>query len=608
MGKATQSVGLRSLPALSAAGREPALCYDGDERFGASKHLTKLTHDPDFIGDGQATGARPRASRTPPSGASLMPRPAPVPDLPSAPTVVRRERLSERGAAELDAILVMLSERDADMRLAELPQAQRWHSLRELASPAGAPRSTVLVGARETRAVLGMLPTGASVFEALTLAGRMLREVPAEAERIALLAPARDAGHEHTAPRDAAASASDRLGALLSAALAHAFELPSFRSSRDGRPSSAPRRKLRQVQVLGSAPLDLPYVESLARGNNLVRFLTALPANVLDAAAYRRFIASHAREHGLRLTWLDERTLARLGASAFLAVASGNAERTAGIAHLSYRPAGGRTGAKQRRRGGAASRGDAPDVALIGKGILFDTGGTNLKPHRAMLDMHTDMSGSAVALATLGELARANAPLAADAWLAITENRIGPSAYKPQDVVRAANGVTIQVIHTDAEGRMALADTLALAGRTRPRLMIDFATLTGTCIYALTERMSGIVTNEPRLTEALLAAGRASGERVWNFPFDADFDSDLESKVADVLQCSVESKGDHILAARFLSRFVPEGTPWVHVDLSSAVRSGGLAHVPTDVTGFGVRFALELLSKRRVLDELGAKR
>ncbi len=254
----------------------------------------------------------------------------------------------------------------------------------------------------------------------------------------------------------------------------------------------------------------------------------------------------------------------------------------AGIVHLRYRPKSGR---KSTQR--------APDVALVGKGIIFDTGGINLKPHKSMLDMHTDMSGSAVALATLLALAEMKAPIAADAWLAITENRIGPLGYKPQDVVRAANGTTIQVIHTDAEGRMALADTLALAGRTEPTFMMDFATLTGASVYALTERMSSVFTNRPELAAKLVEAGRASGERVWNFPFDADFDSDLESKVADVVQCAVDGKGDHIIAARFLSRFVPENVAWAHVDLSSATRSGGLGHVSTEVTGFGVRFALE---------------
>jgi len=163
------------------------------------------------------------------------------------------------------------------------------------------------------------------------------------------------------------------------------------------------------------------------------------------------------------------------------------------------------------------------------------------------------------------------------------------------------------VIHTDAEGRMVLADTLTLASRTQPRLIIDFATLTGSCVYALTERMSGIFTNEPRLTEALLAAGAASGERVWPFPFDADYDSDLESRVADIVQCAPEGKGDHILATRFLSRFVAEGIPWVHLDLSSALRSGGLGHIGTDVTGFGVRYALELLIRGKVLEQLKAR-
>jgi leucyl aminopeptidase len=300
-----------------------------------------------------------------------------------------------------------------------------------------------------------------------------------------------------------------------------------------------------------------------------------------------------ARQHGLALRWLDERALRRAGAGAFLAVAAGNAGAGAGIAHLRYRPA-------RRRR---AAR---PDVALIGKGILFDTGGVNLKTHRSMLDMHTDMAGSAVALASLIALAELRAPLAADAWLAITENRIGPEAYRPQEVVRAVNGVTIQVIHTDAEGRMVLADTLALAARTAPRLMIDFATLTGACVYSLTERMSGVFANRPQLADKLAAAGRASGERVWNFPSDSDYDADLESKVADVLQCTLDGKGDHILATRFLARFVPPGTPWAHVDLSSATRSGGLAHVGTDVTGFGVRFALELILGQRVLDALKA--
>jgi leucyl aminopeptidase len=151
---------------------------------------------------------------------------------------------------------------------------------------------------------------------------------------------------------------------------------------------------------------------------------------------------------------------------------------------------------------------------------------------------------------------------------------------------------------------MVLADTLALASRERPRLLLDFATLTGACVNALTERYSGAFTNRADLHEQLQAAGRASGERVWCFPMDEDFDVEIESTVADVMQCSIESKGDHILAARFLGRFVGKEVPWVHIDLSSAERKGGLAHVPTEFTGFGVRFASTLLGDDAFLSKL----
>ena len=167
-------------------------------------------------------------------------------------------------------------------------------------------------------------------------------------------------------------------------------------------------------------------------------------------------------------------------------------------------------------------------------------------------------------------------PARVDCWLAITENRIGPAAYKPQDVVRAHNGTTIQVIHTDAEGRMVLADTLSLAASKNPRAMIDYATLTGACIYALTERYSGAFTNRPEARDLIEAAGTRSGERVWCFPMDEDFDSDLESSGGRrIVQCAVDGKGDHILAARFLSRFVPKSIPWLHIDLAAGQRARG---------------------------------
>ncbi len=219
--------------------------------------------------------------------------------------------------------------------------------------------------------------------------------------------------------------------------------------------------------------------------------------------------------------------------------------------------------------------------------------------------MHGDMQGSAVAVGTLLACARSGLGVDVDCWLALTENEIGPRAYRPQDIVRASNGVTIQVVHSDAEGRMVLADTLALASREKPELLLDFATLTGACVNAITDRYSGAFTNRPDLQARLQEVGSESGERVWCFPMDEDFDLELECAVADVLQCTLESKGDHILAARFLSKFVAAGLPWVHIDLAAAEHKGGLGHVPTEFTGFGVRYALRLLNDQSFMAQVG---
>jgi leucyl aminopeptidase len=509
----------------------------------------------------------------------MTPRSTSLLPLQKPPRIERLGRLAARVTDSLDAILVIIPIDASPELFATLPHADVWGRMlagRARNSPAGGPkpgpgpggiRTVNLTNARQTRLILGVVPRNASTFETLSLAGRMARDLGAcTPGSVALAVPGGTDGTD--------GSPDVALEALLSATLACAFEMPSFRSSRKRTGG------LKQVIVVGGS-LDLNRIRVAAAANGLARWLTALPPNKLDATAYQRVLRELARRHGLRYRWLSEAALKRQGAGAFLAVAQGNARRTAGIAHLSYRPA--------RRRGRGV------DVALVGKGILFDTGGTNLKGHRGMLDMHTDMNGSAVAVASLCALAELRSPLAVDAWLAITENRTGPTAFVPQDVVTAVNGVSIQVIHTDAEGRMVLADTLALAGRTRPGLVLDFATLTGACVTALGERMSGIFVRPPTLAVAAHTAGVTSGERVWNFPLDADYDGELESRIADVMQCSSDSKADHILAARFLSRFVPEACAWIHMDLAAAVRGGGLGHINTDITGFGVRYTLELL-------------
>jgi leucyl aminopeptidase len=484
------------------------------------------------------------------------------------PKLVAKSGLPTAAAlSRFDAILVLLPVATLPDR--KLPGADRWRALAAQGKTAhGIVRSVTLDNRRQTLGALGWCRSDANAFEQLRVAGLLVRHVlgnRCKAKRIAVIA------------QTGTASRAQWQEAMCAALSAQTFVMPALKSKADEVQS------LSVIEIFGDSKLDLKRTEITAEATNLVRHLTALPPNLLDAAGYRQILARLARLHGLKLRWHGEADLQKLGAGAFLAVSRGNARRDAGIAHLSYAP---------RRR--AANRAGL-DVALVGKGILFDTGGTNLKPHRSMLDMHTDMSGSAVAVATVVALARLRAPLAADAWLAISENSIGPAAYRPQEVIRALNGTTIQIIHSDAEGRLVLADTLALAARSKPRVMLDFATLTGACVYSLTERMSGVLGNREALIDAAVAAGRSSGERLWPFPLPEDFDTDLESTTADIAQCALEGKGDHILAARFLNRFVPESIAWAHVDLSSATRRGGLAHVTTEITGFGARVALSLL-------------
>ena len=438
-------------------------------------------------------------------------------------------------------------------------------SARRKSKKADHPFSVHLPGTGQTTITIGFIDPKSGVFEnqcrARKLAARVLEDNPRD---LALFLPGWDA--------------EQKLGlqtTALAAVLSAAFSMPTSKSA------ETKRHRLRKVRVIEpAAELDVARIRAEAEGNNLARWLTGLPPNQLDAGGYRKMATALADREGWRMRFLDEKALRRKGAGAFLAVSQGNANRDAGIIHLRYRPA------KQTER---------PHVSLVGKGICFDTGGNNLKPFKGMLDMHEDMQGSAVALGTLLALTRTKYPHAVDCWLAVTENRIGAAAYKSRDVVTASNGVTIEVIHTDAEGRMVLADTLALASADKPGMIIDYATLTGACVAALTERYSGVFTNRPEIQSDLTQAGRDSGERVWPFPMDADFDESIESVTADVAQCSVANEGDHILAARFLQRFVDRKIPWVHIDLAAGHHKGGLGLIPTPVTGFGVRYTLNLL-------------
>jgi leucyl aminopeptidase len=433
----------------------------------------------------------------------------------------------------------------------------------------GSPFITDLPNRHGTRIALAALKPGTNAFDRLTIARKLIgAQMERRSESLALA----------TAGFDAAAR-DDALDALLAATLAAGFEMPRYKSAPDK------SRPLKRITLYGAFDESVrARTIAAALGNNLARYLTALPPNELTPDRYRREAQRLARAFGWRGEFLDLKKLHRLGAGAFIAVAQGSPDPDAGILHLRYTP---RRPSKR-----------AP-LALVGKGICFDTGGTNLKSAKHMHGMHEDMAGSAVALGTLLALTELKVDYPVDCWLALAQNHIGPKAYRQNEVITAANGTTIEVVHTDAEGRMVLADTLTLAARARPRMIVDFATLTGACIGALGTRMSGVLTNRGEWLKPLIDAGETSGERVWPFPLPADYDDLLKSDIADVKQCTVESEADQILAALFLQRFVPKHVGWVHVDLASGNNKGGLAHIPTDVTGFGVRFMLNLLQDRK---------
>lgn len=315
----------------------------------------------------------------------------------------------------------------------------------------------------------------------------------------------------------------------------------------------------------------------MGAANNEVRTLADLPANELHPGSYRTRVQALAKEHGLKYEFWDIKELKKRKAGAFLAVTRADPNSEGGIACIRYVP-------KSRNS-------KTKTLSLVGKGICFDTGGYNVKGSAYMLGMHGDMTGSALAFALVGYFAQIKAPFEVHAYLALAENLISPTAYKPNEVVIASDGTSIEVVDTDAEGRMILADTLAFARQEKPDLMIDFATLTGAAVRALDTRKSAVFSHDEKLAQQAVRCGEASGERLWTFPLDEDYKKGLKSKIADFLQCSSSNAADHIYAATLLSHFAGKETPWLHVDLASCENKGGLGLINSDTTGFGILWA-----------------
>ncbi len=486
-----------------------------------------------------------------------------------------RQEANRLAAKTLDIhanAIFLVPAKDADLNLLPYGKeiAQRlWRASHKLDS--GKTFATEIPNKTGTRVSIGGVEPNSPAFELLTLARGLVAAHKSQKPGQILIACF------GLKPKDAERACE----AVLAAILAAHFSLPEFKSKPE-KPA-----KLGEVHIYGHVAPD-GYARTIAeaRGNNLARWLTALPPNELTPGNYRKRIEKLSREYRWKTEFLDIKKLKIRGAGAFLAVAQGSPEPDAGILRLHYTPK-----KKSKKK----------PLALVGKGICFDTGGTNLKPAKYMHGMHEDMEGSAVALGTLLALTELKVDFPVDCWLALAQNHIGPKAYKQNDVVKAANGKTIEVAHTDAEGRMVLADTLYFASQQKPTLIVDFATLTGACVGALSTRMSGTLTNREKLVPVLIEAGNASGERVWPFPLPKDYEEALKSDIADIKQCTLDSDADHILAATFLKKFLANDPDWVHVDLSAGNHKGGLAHIPTDTTGFGVRFTLNLLMDQKVL-------
>jgi leucyl aminopeptidase len=245
---------------------------------------------------------------------------------------------------------------------------------------------------------------------------------------------------------------------------------------------------------------------------------------------------------------------------------------------------------------GARNR-DAAPIALIGKGVVFDTGGISIKPAAGMEDMKGDMAGAAAVIGAMLSLARRKAPVNAIGLLGLTENMPSGTAQRPGDVVTSLSGQTIEVINTDAEGRLVLADVMWYAQeRFKPHSMVTLATLTGAVIVALGKEHAGLFANNDKLSENLTTAGEATGEKVWRLPLNAKYDKQINSKVADMKNVGGRDAGS-ITAAQFLQRFVKDGTAWAHLDVAGTA----MASPQTDISqgwasGFGVMLLDRLVS------------
>ena len=334
-------------------------------------------------------------------------------------------------------------------------------------------------------------------------------------------------------------------------AIAEGLLMGLYRFDRHQTPEQSPntleRVSLHSPSVAG-VEAGIAHGRSLAQAANFARDLANEPSNLLTPTELAARAEAWAGEHGLEIEILDEAAAAELGMGSFLGVAKG-----------SHQPA---KFLILRHRGG----GSEPGLGYCGKGITFDTGGISIKPAANMEAMKRDMSGAAAVVASMGAIADLGLPINVTALAPCTENMPGGNAIKPGDLLTAMNGATIEVINTDAEGRLVLADALSYANHMGLSPLIDVATLTGAAAVALGDVATAVMANDDDLAAEVIAAGKVAGEKFWQLPMFDEYDEQLRSQVADVKNVGGRLAGA-ITAAKFLARFAG-GTPWAHLDMA----------------------------------------
>ncbi|WP_342642509.1 leucyl aminopeptidase [Rhodoligotrophos ferricapiens] len=369
--------------------------------------------------------------------------------------------------------------------------------------------------------------------------------------------------------------------AIASGAKLRTYSFDKYKTKKkedNGGEKKLPRSLTVMVEDADAAKAAATPLFAVADGVHLARDLVNEPPNVLFPASYAKRVEELA-ELGVKVEVLDEKAMTALGMGALLAVGQGSS-RESRLVVMSW-------------QGGAKT---AAPVAIVGKGVIFDTGGISIKPGAGMQDMKGDMAGSACVVGLMHALAARKAKVNAVGVIGLVENMPDGSAYRPGDILTSMSGQTIEVQNTDAEGRLVLADALWYTQeRFKPRFMIDLATLTGAILVALGKEHAGLFSNNDELAERLAAVGLETGEKVWRMPLGPEYDKLIDSDFADMKNVGGRNAGS-ITAAQFLQRFVND-VPWAHLDIAGTGMDANKNALSQHFgSGWGVRLLNRLIA------------